>query len=469
MTRKRQVDLLLVCSSRFFSGAADLLHQRLLVSGAQQSYHVLASASAADPCTMQGPEPQGSRYKPLWWSLAAVPIAAAWALTTGSASSAKTANELPSSPAAAAAAETASLLHDTGPAESFHFFSLMTRQRLFFTYEKRIRDMSSLDKVFDYFSSQSKDNFHYMLPSDLLNAVVPTYPASRSAEERAGALPGERRPQIQEAMIKSQKRKNKFFQKFDLDGDGLLAFPEFQLVVTLLSIPEEDVNVVFDAVDLDGNGTIDAAEFDAIMKLLQIKARTHSFRHSTTQAGVCGNSGLIASFFGPDLKGRLQPRQFLDFLVTLRRELIKLEFQHYQPDEHHLIPGLDFARSLVVAADMNHVEGLLNQVQRCAAELQAMDISFSEFDSVHMLQQKLRAVKTALEFMDKIGRPISQSDLSRVVSKFAGIDLSDQVLTVMMIVFDNGKGKLDTPRFVDAMRRKGHFWARRVNAVQDVV
>ena len=38
-----------------------------------------------------------------------------------------------------------------------------------------------------------------------------------------------------------------------------------------------------------------------------------------------------------------------------------------------------------------------------------------------------------------------------------------QVLDIILIVFGNGKGGLDTPRFLEAMRRKGHFWARRVS------
>ena len=41
---------------------------------------------------------------------------------------------------------------------------------------------------------------------------------------------------------------------FTLQPPGVLDFHEFQLVVTLLSIPQGDVEVMFDAVDLDGNG-----------------------------------------------------------------------------------------------------------------------------------------------------------------------------------------------------------------------
>lgn len=42
--------------------------------------------------------------------------------------------------------------------------------------------------------------------------------------------------------------------QFDVDGDGLISYPEFLLVLTLLSIHERDVKTIFDVVDLDGNG-----------------------------------------------------------------------------------------------------------------------------------------------------------------------------------------------------------------------
>ncbi len=38
-------------------------------------------------------------------------------------------------------------------------------------YEKRIRDNSTLDKVFDYFSSHTRDGVKYMTPLDLLGAL----------------------------------------------------------------------------------------------------------------------------------------------------------------------------------------------------------------------------------------------------------------------------------------------------------
>ncbi len=66
--------------------------------------------------------------------------------------------------------------------------------------------------------------------------------------------------------------------QFDVDGDGLISYPEFLLVLTLLSIHERDVTTIFDVVDLDGNGLVDAGEFAMVMELLQNMANVHTRR-----------------------------------------------------------------------------------------------------------------------------------------------------------------------------------------------
>ena len=141
-------------------------------------------------------------------------------------------------------------------------------------YEKRIRDKSPLDKVYDYFSSVEKDKMKYMHDVDLLRAVVPTYPPIESRTVRTGSLDGET------TSIKAQpfwsKAHTRFFKQFDVDGDGLISYPEFLLVLTLSSIPERDVKTVFEVVDLDGNNMVDAEEFKSVMQLLQNMANVHA-------------------------------------------------------------------------------------------------------------------------------------------------------------------------------------------------
>lgn len=75
--------------------------------------------------------------------------------------------------------------------KAWSVLGLDSKQKIFFKYEKRIRDKSTLEKVFDYFASVEKEGVRYMVASDLLNAIVATFPSSQSNQERAGSLDGE--------------------------------------------------------------------------------------------------------------------------------------------------------------------------------------------------------------------------------------------------------------------------------------
>lgn len=68
--------------------------------------------------------------------------------------------------------------------------SLPMRQRIFFKYEKRIRDLSTLEKIFDYFATHERDGAKAMSSQDVVRALVPTYPPVGSNVERAGFLDG---------------------------------------------------------------------------------------------------------------------------------------------------------------------------------------------------------------------------------------------------------------------------------------
>ena len=87
-------------------------------------------------------------------------------------------------------------------------------------------------------------------------------------------LAGEHKTQSKPRTV--TKAQMAFFKQFDVDGDGLMSFSEFLLVLTLLSIHEHDVQIIFDVVDLDNNGVIDKDEFKQVVDLLQSLAHVHT-------------------------------------------------------------------------------------------------------------------------------------------------------------------------------------------------
>lgn len=67
-----------------------------------------------------------------------------------------------------------------------------------------------------------------------------------------------------------------FFAQFDIDCDGLLSYPEFLLVLALLSVPLRDMRSIFTMMDTDGNGTVEKDEFCRLIDSLENVSTKHS-------------------------------------------------------------------------------------------------------------------------------------------------------------------------------------------------
>jgi hypothetical protein len=185
---------------------------RALRAARPDAWPPAASASGAAP---PPPPPPGA---PRW----APAAAAAAALAAGLA-------------APAALAEAPATPPPPGHDSSWHLLGLDQRRRAFFTYEKRIREHSPPEKVFDYFASGGDINRGFvMTPADMMRSVVPVYPPRGSEVVRAGALPGEPAPRCPQPP-------SPFFAQFDIDGSGGIGFEEWLLFRSLLQVPPEDV------------------------------------------------------------------------------------------------------------------------------------------------------------------------------------------------------------------------------------
>jgi len=270
--------------------------------------------------------------------------------------------------------------------------------------------MSTLEKTYEYFAThQDASGAKAMDVRDVVRAVVPTYPASDSTAERAGFLdgaglrlwmrgavcaalcccdvraalcreqnlllcpthctlpptptpltphpqpippqptpPGESGKRVEGKL--ANEPKNSAFRALDDDGDGVISFAEFRLVVLLLSIPAQDIEVgwgclgwlgglgwvwvggwvrratiqakspqpphtpplthththiaqpqhnrhlskvVFSVLDLDNSGAITTEEFDVVLSELEKRAGMPQRFHA--RAGKHDNTGGVAS------------------------------------------------------------------------------------------------------------------------------------------------------------------------------
>jgi hypothetical protein len=365
----------------------------------------------------------------------------------------------------AVAAEASSSSTDGVVASGRKLLPLHMRRRIFFKYEKRIREMSSLEKTFDYFASvvapepalapsddgnntQQQQLARHMTARDLVRAVVPTYPPIHSDVERAGRLPGEpgARPRSERDLRNHAGLEDSVFKRFDVNGDGLISYAEFVLVVNLLAIPEDEVRAVFDVVDVDGSGAIDAPEFAAVMRMLERRAGVKaSFlprpgKHSATNHKnvAAEDAAILRFFFGADGKGSLDLAKWRDFISELHSDVRRLEFAHYDVNGDGECSAEDFATSLVTAADVKLVDHLLDRAESLPRHLRGVRVKQSDFDAVAKARAARRQVGVALGFCRSMGRSVTAEELRRLLTRTSGAEFRPEIVAIIMHVFSSG-------------------------------
>ncbi|XP_074304824.1 calcium uptake protein, mitochondrial-like [Silene latifolia] len=332
------------------------------------------------------------------------------------------------------------------------------RRRVFFNYEKRIRLRSPPHKVFEYFASiRAPNGESYMTPADLMRAVVPVFPPSESNYVRGGFLKGEKSPG------ELQCATSEFFMLFDTNNDGLISFPEYTFLLTLLSIPESSFSVAFKMFDLDHNGEIDRDEFQKVMSLMRTYNRQGTKHSDGRRFGLkisgdsVENGGLIEYFFGKDGKQALQHKKFVQFLRDLHDEILRLEFAHYDHKGRGSISARDFALSMVASADMSHTPKFLDQVEDLNNDpvLKNIRITYEEFRGFAELRRSLRPLSLALFSHGKANGLLTRADFQRAASHVCGIRLTKNVVDIIFQIFDlNRDGSLSSDEFLRVLQRR---------------
>ncbi|XP_017617316.1 calcium uptake protein, mitochondrial-like [Gossypium arboreum] len=336
-------------------------------------------------------------------------------------------------------------------------FGEVYRRKVFFNYEKRLRLRSPPEKVFEYFASfQTPEGELFMRPADLMRAVVPVFPPSESHLVRDGYLTGERSP----GELRCDP--SQFFMLFDINSDGFISFKEYIFFVTLLSIPESSFSVVFKMFDADNNGEIDKEEFKKVMALMRANNRQGAvqrdgLRFGLKVSGSVEDGGLVEYFFGKDGKARLHHDKFVQFMRKLQDEILRLEFDHYDYKGRGTISAKDFALSMVAAADMSHLDRLLERVDALndKPQLREVRISLDEFKHFAELRRKLQPFSLALFSYGKVNGQLTKDDFKRAASHVCGVSLTDNIVEIVFHVFDSNKdGHLSWDEFVRVLRKR---------------
>lgn len=324
-------------------------------------------------------------------------------------------------------------------------------------YENRIRAYSTPDKIFRYFATLKVHHEHdwevFMTPEDFVRSITPGM-----LQPEGLGLDQFKKFDPQLDKIELDIEADSIFNK--LGECGLIGFSDYVFLLTVLSTPPRNFEIAFRMFDINGDGEVDRGEFARISDILRNQTsvgRRH--RDHAVTGNVVGEIGsaLTTYFFGQDGHKKLTVKAFTDFQEELQKEVLKLEFNRYEPDNGR-ISERDFASMLLTYAGFPDKKKalMIRRVKRAYKDDEdAKGVSFEEYENFWKFLQNITDVDTALSFYHVAGVSIDQETLKHVARTVVHVDLSDHVVEVVFTLFDeNEDGQLSNREFVSVMKRR---------------
>uniref|UniRef100_A0A1I8FXF6 EF-hand domain-containing protein n=1 Tax=Macrostomum lignano TaxID=282301 RepID=A0A1I8FXF6_9PLAT len=301
------------------------------------------------------------------------------------------------------------------------------RDRKIIAYEDRIRAYSTPDKIFRYFATLQRvepdgSTQVLMTPADFVRSITP------GVKQPEGlGLDAFQRYDPTKDELKLEVRPDSVF--YTLGDKALISFSDYVFLLTHRS-----------------------AQVQAILRdqsNVGKRHRDHSTTGNTLKAEM--NTALATYFFGENGQGTLSVARMLEFQARLQRELNRIEFDRYQPDERDRISELRFARLLITYAGFSEAKKrkMLRRVREAFGKgddegeddkaKASRGISFKQYVEFAQLLKCIADVDTALTFYHLV----------------AGIQLDDHVLDVVFVLFDeDGDLHLSNKEFVSVMKHR---------------
>uniref|UniRef100_A0A1I8J1V8 Calcium uptake protein 1, mitochondrial n=2 Tax=Macrostomum lignano TaxID=282301 RepID=A0A1I8J1V8_9PLAT len=343
------------------------------------------------------------------------------------------------------------------------------RDRKIIAYEDRIRAYSTPDKIFRYFATLQRvepdgSTQVLMTPADFVRSITP------GVKQPEGlGLDAFQRYDPTKDELKLEVRPDSVF--YTLGDKALISFSDYVFLLTVLSTAPRQFEIAFRMFDLNSDGNLDIEEFGRVQAILRDQSnvgkrhRDHSTTGNTLKAEM--NTALATYFFGENGQGTLSVARMLEFQARLQRELNRIEFDRYQPDERDRISELSFARLLITYAGFSEAKKrkMLRRVREAFGKgddegeddkaKASRGISFKQYVEFAQLLKCIADVDTALTFYHLAGAAIDKSTFKHVAVTVAGIQLDDHVLDVVFVLFDeDGDLHLSNKEFVSVMKHR---------------
>ena len=241
-------------------------------------------------------------------------------------------------------------------------------------------------------------------------------------------------------------------ETLDANHDGYISYAEYLFFISLLSIPDDMVDIAFKMFDADGNGVVDANEFAQVMKVMR---KLNPLTSSSRDAGALSqvkrrNTQVMPSFFGPDGKDTLSLTHFKTFMARLHSSVLELEFRLLDPQNTGSVLLKDFALTLVSYGDSKHVAKYSKRVESITKEEK---ITFDEFLKLHAAIDHIENIDKLAKLFLSAGKPFGKNELKIAAKGAAGVDLDDHLVDLIFKLFDeNENGKISLNEFVKVLK-----------------
>ncbi|KAH9421892.1 calcium uptake protein 1, mitochondrial-like isoform X2 [Dermatophagoides pteronyssinus] len=335
------------------------------------------------------------------------------------------------------------------------------RNKRIIEYENRIRHYSNPDKIFRYFATvkivyNSKESEILMTPDDFLRALTPgiQQPEGLGLDQFKVIDMTKGKQDFQNIRLKPDS----IFYK--LSHNGLINFPDFLFLLTVISVSPRNFEIAFRMFDLNDDGEVEYEEFAKVQNA--ILAQTSVGKKMGKCIRYKGISSAVSKyFFGNNLEQRLTINHFLHFQETLQKELLTLEFERKNPDpKTGKIAEIDFA-DLLVAYALFSEKKRLRMNKRVMKKfvydhnIKSSGVSFDDYLNFFRFLQHINDVDIALAIYHIAGASIDQATLKHVAKTVAHVHLSDHLIDLIFTIFDDDEdGQLSHKEFIAIMKER---------------
>lgn len=253
-----------------------------------------------------------------------------------------------------------------------------------------------------------------------------------------------------------------FLALVDQDGDGLLSFGEYMFFLTLLAVSSDQFEVAFKAMDRDGDGAVDQREFEQILSEFRDQypqgRRLRDKDILGRDLGRAKPGGMLKMFFGVEGKNTLSLDTFLNYVKSVRRAVLELEYKHANASGSGVLTAEEWGMYLVAFAPEPLHSDLVKRANVLKEAMPGGTVPLQDFFLFTELVQRIDQLADALDAITGGRDAVSPAEFKRaseVVLSSTGRGLSLVQTQVLFNLFDtNRDGALARCEFLDIMRER---------------